>query len=89
MSGRSQIAFFINLRTDLNDHGWCTGSMWSLPPDLFHAGCSVTHFKASWNNLQTKHILFYLGSQEQYIQRIFIIFVIAIFLKDIPKVQNT
>ena len=47
ISGSSQIAFFMNLRTDLNDQGWWTGSMWSLPPDRFHAGWSVTHFRAS------------------------------------------
>lgn len=47
ISGRSQIAFFINLRTDLKDQGWWTGSMWSLPPERCQAGWSVTHFKAS------------------------------------------
>lgn len=48
ISGSNQIAFFINLRTDLKDQGWWTGSMWSLPSDLFQAGWSITHFRASY-----------------------------------------
>ena len=49
ISGRSHIAFFTNLRTDLNDHGWWTGMTWSLPSERCQAGWSVTHFKASWH----------------------------------------
>lgn len=48
ISGSSQIAVFMNLRTDLKDQGWWTGSIWSLPPDRFQAGWSVTHFRASY-----------------------------------------
>lgn len=52
ISGNSHIAFFIYLRTDLKDQGWWTGSMWSLPSDRFHAGWSVTHFRASCSHMQ-------------------------------------